>query len=326
MKVLEGHRSITQPFNKPVVTLGNFDGVHLGHQEILSRVRKRAEEMEGTSLVYTFHPHPFSVLTQGRQFLTITSLEEKLKLIEECGIDYVICEPFTIEFSNITAHRFVEDILFRRIGVKEIFVGEDYSFGSKRQGNVFYLMKMGKVLNFRVTIIEAIPVGNIIVKSSKIREFIQLGEISVANRLLGRNYSLTGRVIKGKGRGVQLGFPTANIKPYKSLHPGVGVYAVWVNLGDQRFPGAMNIGYNPTFHDRELSLEVHILNFNDSIYEQDLRISFVARIREEKAFSSPKELIAQMQKDVSEALRILENDCAKDQIGLPFCERSGEPD
>ncbi len=312
MEVFEGHHYLKQPFNKPVVTLGNFDGVHVGHQEILTRVRKRAEEIKGTSLVYTFHPHPFSVLTQGQQFLSITTLDEKLKLIEKSGIDYVICEPFTSEFSRITAQRFVEDILFRRIGVKEVFVGEDYSFGSKRQGNVFYLRKMGKILNFRVSIIESIPVGNIIVKSSKIREFIQLGEISVANRLLGRSYSLTGRVIKGKGRGAQLGFPTANIKPFKFLHPGVGIYAVWVNFGNQQFPGAMNIGYNPTFHDRELSLEVHILDFNKSIYEQDLRISFVARIRDEKAFSSPKELIAQMQKDVSEAKRILKIDCAKD--------------
>lgn len=313
MKVFEGYHCIKQPFYKPVVTLGNFDGVHLGHQEILSRVRKKAEEIKGTSIVYTFHPHPFSVLTQGRQFLTITTLDEKLKLIEESGIDYLICEPFTVEFSHITAHRFVEDILFRRIGVREIFVGEDYSFGSKRQGNVFYLMKMGKIFNFRVSIIEAIPVGNIIVKSSKIREFIQLGEVSVANRLLGRNYSLTGRVIKGKGRGALLGFPTANIKPSKPLYPGVGVYAVWVSLGNQSYPGAMNIGYNPTFHDRELSLEVHILDFDRSIYDQDLKISFVARIREEKAFSSPGELIAQMEKDVSEIKRLLESDCVKDK-------------
>jgi riboflavin kinase/FMN adenylyltransferase len=316
MEVFEGHQHLKQPFTRPVMTLGNFDGVHLGHQEILSRVRKRAEEIKGTSLVYTFHPHPFSVLTQGQQFLNITTLDEKLQLIEKSGIGCVICEPFTLEFSRITAQRFVEDILFRRIGVKEVFVGEDYSFGSKRQGNIFYLMKMGKILNFRASIIEAIPVGNIIVKSSKIREFVQLGEISVANRLLGRNYSLTGRVIKGRGRGVQLGFPTANIKPFKFLHPGVGVYAVWVNLGNQQFKGAMNIGYNPTFHDRELSLEVHILDFNESIYEQDLEICFVARIREEEAFSSPQELIAQMQKDVSEVRRILEIDGAKDG-GLP---------
>jgi riboflavin kinase/FMN adenylyltransferase len=316
MQVFEGHRCIKQPFDKPVVTLGNFDGLHLGHQEILSRVRKRAEETEGTSLVYTFHPHPFSVLTQGQQFLNITTLDEKLKLIEECGIDHVICEPFTLEFSRITAQQFVEDILSRRIGAKEIFVGEDYSFGSKRQGNVFYLMKMGKTLDFRVSIIEAIPVGNIIVKSSKIREFIQLGEISVANRLLGRNYSLTGRVIQGKGRGTPLGFPTANIKPSKFLHPGVGVYAVWVNLGNQRLPGAMNIGYNPTFHDRALSLEVHILDFNESIYDQKLRISFVDRIRGEKAFSSPDELVAQMSRDVFEVKRILEVDSAKDG-GVP---------
>jgi riboflavin kinase/FMN adenylyltransferase len=311
MEVIEGHRCLQKPLRNPVVTLGNFDGVHMGHQEILSRVKKRAHELEGTSLVYTFFPHPFSVLTQQeQQFLNITTLEEKLKLIEESGIDCVICEPFTLEFSRITAQQFVEDILHRRIGVKEIFVGEDFSFGSKQQGNVFYLRKMGKMLDYRVSIVEAIPVGNIIVKSSKIREFIQMGEIAVANRLLGRNYSLTGRVIRGKGRGAHLGFPTANIKPSKFLHPGVGVYAVWVNLGSQWFQGAMNIGYNPTFRDGELSLEVYILDFNKSIYEQDLKISFVARIREEETFSSPEELVAQMRKDVSEVKRILEIDSA----------------
>ena len=305
MEVIPSYSCLKHPLNNPVLTLGNFDGVHLGHQEILSRIRERSREIKGTSLVYTFHPHPFEVLTQEKQFLNITTLEEKLKLIEKEKTDILICEPFTLEFSQISAEAFVKEILCERIGVKEIFVGEDYTFGSKRQGNIHYLMKMGKALNFRVKIIDSIVVDNIIVKSSKIRELIQLGEVSVANRLLGRNYSLTGKVIKGKGRGVDLGFPTANIKPAKALHPGVGVYAVWVNLENQRLPGAMNVGYNPTFRDRELSLEVHILDFNKSIYGKELEISFVSRIRKEKAFSSPEELIVQMQRDVSEVRKIL---------------------
>jgi riboflavin kinase/FMN adenylyltransferase len=307
MKVFEGYKDLNQKFPSPVVTLGNFDGVHLGHQEIFSRVRERAKELQGTSLVYTFHPHPLSVLKQGREFLNITTLEEKLKLIEKAGIEVVICEPFTLEFSRLTAEEFVRNILWGQIGTKEIFVGEDYSFGSKRQGDIHFLRTMGKSFNFRVKIIESQIKDNIIVKSSKIREFIRQGDISTANRLLGRHFSLSGKVIKGKGRGANLGFPTANIKPDKILHPGTGVYAVWLTLRDQRFPGAMNIGYNPTFKDRELSLEVYILDFNESIYGEKLDITFVARIREEKIFCSPQELINQMHQDVIEARKILES-------------------
>ena len=155
MEVFEGYKDLNQKFLNPVVTLGNFDGVHLGHQEIFSRIRERAKEIQGTSLVYTFHPHPLSVLTQERQFLNITTLEEKLKLIEKAGIDVVICEPFTLEFSRLTAEEFVKNILWGKIGTKEIFVGEDYTFGSKRQGNIYFLTTMGKSLNFRVKIIES---------------------------------------------------------------------------------------------------------------------------------------------------------------------------
>jgi len=305
MEVFEGYKDLNQKFPSPVVTLGNFDGVHLGHQEIFFRVRERAKELQGTSLVYTFHPHPLSVLKQGREFLNITTLEEKLKLIEKAGIDVVICEPFTLEFSRLTAEEFVKNILWSHIGTKEIFVGEDYTFGSKRQGNIHFLRTMGKSLNFRVKIIESQVKDNIIIKSSKIREFIRQGDISTANRLLGRHFSLSGKVIKGKGRGANLGFPTANIKPDKILHPGTGVYAVWLTLRDQRFPGAMNIGYNPTFKDREISLEVYILDFNESIYGEKLDITFVARIRKEETFHSPQELINQMHQDVIKARKIL---------------------
>jgi riboflavin kinase/FMN adenylyltransferase len=305
MEVFEGYKDLNQKFLYPVVTLGNFDGVHLGHQEIFSRVRERAKEIQGTALVYTFHPHPLSVLTEGKKFLNITTLEEKLKLIEEAGIDVVICEPFTLEFSRLTAEEFVKNILWSQIGTKEIFVGEDYTFGSKRQGNVYFLTTMGKSLNFRVKIIESQIKDNIIVKSSKIREFIQMGEVEVAHRLLGRDYSITGQVIKGRGRGITHGYPTANIRPNKALHPGVGVYAVWVKYENNQFPGAMNIGYNPTFSGQELSLEVHILDFNRDLYGKEIEISFVVRIRKEKAFASPDELMAQIAKDVSETREIL---------------------
>ena len=305
MEVFKGYKELNKKFLNPVVTLGNFDGVHLGHQEIFSRVREKAKEIQGTSLVYTFHPHPITVLTPGGQFLNITTLEEKLKLIEKAGIEVVICEPFTLEFSQLTAEEFVKNVLWDHLGTKEIFVGEDYTFGSKRQGNIFFLRAMGNRLNFRVKIVESQIKDNIIVKSSKIREFIRQGEISTANRLLGRHFSFSGKVIKGKGRGANLGFRTANIKPDKILHPGTGVYAVWVTFHNQRFPGAMNIGYNPTFNDQELSLEVHLLDFNESIYGEKIEITFVERIRKEEAFCSPQELINQLHQDAIEARKIL---------------------
>ena len=307
MEVFKGYKELNKKFLNPVVTLGNFDGVHLGHQEIFSRVREKAKEIQGTSLVYTFHPHPITVLTPGGQFLNITTLEEKLKLIEKAGIEVVICEPFTLEFSQLTAEEFVKNVLWDHLGAKEIFVGEDYTFGSKRQGNIFFLRAMGNRLNFRVKIVESQIKDNIIVKSSKIREFIRQGEISTANRLLGRHFSFSGKVIKGKGRGANLGFRTANIKPDKILHPGTGVYAVWVTFHNQRFPGAMNIGYNPTFNDQELSLEVHLLDFNESIYGEKIEITFVERIRKEEAFRSPQELINRLHQDAIEARKILGN-------------------
>lgn len=306
MDVFQGYKNLNRKLPNPVVTLGNFDGVHLGHQEIFARIKKRAKELHGTSLVYTFYPHPLSVLTQKSQFLNITTLEEKLALIEKAGIEVVICEPFTIEFSRLTAEEFVKNILWGHIGAKEIFVGEDYTFGSKRQGNIYFLMAMGKALNFQIRIIESQIKDNIIVKSSKIREFIQMGEVEVANRLLGRNYSITGQVVKGKGRGNVLGFPTANIKPNKALHPGVGVYAVWVTFKNRHFPGAMNIGYNPTFSGQELSLEVYLIDFNENLYRENIEISFVARIRKEQTFASPDELTEQIRKDVSRVREVLD--------------------
>lgn len=305
MEVIEGYQKIRKTHINPVVALGNFDGVHLGHQQILFAVRDRAREIGGTAVVYTFHPHPLSVLTEGKQPLTITTIEEKLELIEACGIDVVISEPFTFDYAQIPAEHFAEDILQKAIGVREIFVGYDYRFGSKRQGDVHYLKKLGSCLGFRVRTVEPVMSDGIIVKSSNIRQLIQMGDIAVANRLLGREYCIMGDVIRGKGRGTGLGFPTANIKPNKNLYPAEGVYAVWVQVQGQRYRGAMNIGKNPTFHEKQLSFEVFIMQFSGDVYDERLRISFVSRVRPERTFPSVDALIAQMHQDISEVERIL---------------------
>ena len=309
MEVIEGYSKLHHPLPTPIITLGNFDGVHLGHQRILSSIVKRAQELQGTSVVYTFHPHPMTVLTGGKQQpLTITTLDERLKLIERCGIDLVICEPFTMEYSRIPAEQFGNEILCRRIGAKEIYVGEDYKFGSKRQGDIHYLKKIGTVCAFRVTIVESIVSNGIIVKSSKIRQFIKMGDVTTAGRLLGRSFRISGQVIGGQKRGAKLGFPTANLKPNKNLYPAEGVYAVWVFHHGERYRGAMNIGRNPTFKDRDLSLEVFIINFDKNIYDDTIEVRFVERIRGEKAFPSPDALVEQMRRDVSQVISILNED------------------
>lgn len=305
MNVIQGYRNLIKTPQRAVAALGNFDGVHRGHQKILSLIRNRASELQGTSVVYTFHPHPLSILMPDRQLLQITTLDEKLQLMEHCGIDLVICEPFTVEFSRVTAETFVREILHKSIGVKEVYVGEDYAFGSKRQGNIYYLKKMGGILDFRVKIVDSISVDDIIVKSSKIRELIQQGDMRTVHRLLGRDYSIRGTVIRGKQRGADLGFPTANIKPQKLLHPGVGVYATWVEYENNMYRGAMNIGYNPTFSGQTLSLEVHILDFDQDIYGRDVEVFFVEKIRGEKTFSAPEDLVAQMHKDISKIKEML---------------------
>lgn len=306
MKIIKGYKFLSAPLENTVVTLGNFDGVHLGHQEILSRVTSRAKELGGVSVVYTFHPHPLAVLAPGKQFFSITTVEEKLGLIEQSGIDLVICEPFDQEFSLISAEAFVKDILCGAIGAKEIFVGDDYAFGAKRQGNIYYLQHMGKLGHFRVRVVESKTMDNIIVKSSKIRELIQMGQVGLANRLLGHCFSTRGLVIRGKGRGESLGFPTANLRLFKPLHPEGGVYAVWVTVEGRRFPGAMNLGFNPTFQGQEFSPEVHILDFDPRpLYDQEIDLCFVERIREEKTFAGPDALVAQMQEDVARVRQVL---------------------
>lgn len=306
MKVIKGYKFLSAPLANPVVTLGNFDGVHLGHQEILSRVTSRARELGGVSVVYTFDPHPLAVLAPEKRFFPITTVEEKLDLIERNGIDLVICEPFDQAFSLISAEAFVKDILCGALGVKEIFVGDDYAFGAKRQGNIYYLQQMGKREHFRVRVVESKTMDNIIVKSSKIRELIQMGQVDLANRLLGHSFCTRGLVIRGEGRGEQLGFPTANLRLYKPLHPGGGVYAVWVTVAGRRFPGAMNLGFNPTFQGHEFSPEVHILDFDPRpLYDQEIDICFVERIREEKTFPGPEALVAQMHEDVAKVRYVL---------------------
>lgn len=292
-------------FNKSVLTLGNFDGIHLGHQKIMKRVTEIASKIGGESVVYTFKPHPLEVLSPQKSPLLINSSQEKLRILEKLGIDVLIFANFTPSFSEKSPRSFVEDILCHQIRVKKILVGKNYTFGKGGKGDIAYLIQLGKEFNFGVEIIEPIKMGTTIISSTKIREFISNGDVKRAKNFLGREFSLQGKVITGKLRGRELGFPTANLAIEKKIYPKEGIYAVRVFHENTPYSGVVNIGHNPTFGNEDLSIEVHILNFYKDIYDQELKIFFVDRLRDEKKFENPQELAMQIEKDVARARDIL---------------------
>ncbi len=305
MKIIEGSFQIRENLPNPVLTLGNFDGIHLGHQAIMKKVRNSAQKLGGISIVYTFDPHPVNLLAPEKSPPEITSFREKVKLVEECGIEIIIRENFTTTFAGLSARDFVNNILHKKINVKKIIIGNDYRFGKGREGNISSLKNWGEEFGFEVEVVGEIKKNNIVVKSSKIREFISEGEMEKAAQLLGRNYFLRGKVVDGKKRGKGLGFPTANLAWKKRPFLKNGVYAVWVFCQNCRYAGVASIGFNPTFKDNSLSLEVHILDFNENIYHEEIELSFVKRLRGEKRFSHPEKLADQIKEDILGARKIL---------------------
>jgi riboflavin kinase/FMN adenylyltransferase len=307
MEVVRKEKDFKRPFKNPVLTIGNFDGVHLGHQRIFRLVKEKAQEIGGESVVYTFEPHPVEVLAPQHRPLLITPLEEKLRLIKDQGIDVTILANFSDKFASQTPEDFVKTILYDQIKIRQVFVGHDYTFGKDRRGNIALLKELGRRLGFNVEVVEAVRVGGLVVSSTLIRELIQKGEMREAAKLLGRNYLFSGQVIQGHGRGSRkLGFPTANLKLAGALFPKPGIYAVWAIYEGKRYAAVANLGWNPTFHDQKFSIEVHILNFDRDIYGHPLRVEFVERLRDEVAFRGPEELIAQIKKDVSQARKVLQ--------------------
>ena len=309
MQLIESVNNIKKPFKNPVITIGNFDGVHLGHQALFQMAIKKAGELEGTSVAVTFEPHPIRVLKQNGHPPLITLYEQKVELIEGFGLDVLVCILFTRKFADVTAREFVEDILVERIGMKAIVVGEDYTFGKNREGSLDFLKSEAERFKFEVIQAKWVPAPNGLsgrISSTRVRELVLAGEVDHARRLLGRYYQIRGKVMSGRDRGGKiLGFPTANILLNDELCPKMGVYAVFVECLGKRYKGVANIGYSPTFDDHQYSVEVYILNFNENIYGQKIRVNFVHRIRDEKKFSGVKELSEQIEKDVVEADNLL---------------------
>ena len=309
MKLIDNIDSITKPFDNAVITIGNFDGVHLGHQALFHEVIEKAEAINGTSIAMTFNPHPVRVLKKNGHPPLITVHEQKTELIEKTGIDVLICVPFTLDFAAIPAIDFVRDLLVKRIGMKAIVVGKDYTFGKDREGNLEFLKKCAKEYDFEVIVADWIPISNNLegrISSTKIRELVTDGKVADAQQLLGRYYQVRGTVMTGRNRGGWLlGFPTANIKLHDELCPKTGVYAVTVEFMESGYKGVANIGYCPTFEDNIFTVEVHLLDFNENIYGRNIRINFIKRIRDELKFADIGELSGQIKKDIDEARRIL---------------------
>ncbi|MCK5541564.1 MAG: bifunctional riboflavin kinase/FAD synthetase [Desulfobacterales bacterium] len=311
MKVIENINDITKPLKNSVITIGNFDGVHKGHQALFHQVIEKADEINGISIVITFDPHPLRALGKAGPPL-ITRRDQKIELIKRAKIDYILCLPFTKEFAQTEPMDFINDFLISKLGMKAIIVGPDYLFGKNREGNISLLKKEGEKANFSVIVpnwINDTQTGTERISSTKIRNLVIEGKVREVPQYLGRFYQIRGKVIKGRNRGgSQLGFPTANIKLHDELCPKFGVYAVEVECTKGVFKGVANIGYSPTFDDHIFTIEVHILDgFSSDIYDTRIRVNIIERLRDEKKFSSIKELSNQISKDIKKAKEILSN-------------------
>lgn len=309
MQHIQNLSDISGPFKRAVITIGNFDGVHIGHQALFYEVIERSHAMDGTSIAITFEPHPLRVLKKNSSLPLITMFEQKVELIERSGIDVLISIPFTLEFAAISARRFVEDLLVQKIGMKAIVVGEDYAFGKNREGNIDLLNSLAPQLGFEVIVTGMIRTlqGTLErISSTAIRELVQAGEMQHACRMLGRHFQIRGTVVAGRDRGGKLlGFPTANLKLEDELCPRAGIYAVTVEAQGHMLQGVANIGYSPTFDDLQFTVEVHILDFKEIIYGQKIRVNFIKRIRDEIKFSSLAALREQITADTETARRLL---------------------
>lgn len=307
MRIIRGVKYLNAKFPSPVVTLGNFDGVHLGHQAIFKKVVERAREIKGTSIAFTFEPHPLKVLAPERSPKLLNTFHAKMRLIEAAGVDVVICADFSRSFAEQNPEEFVRNVLRDRVGAREVYVGYDYAFGKGREGSIDFLKKMGEEYGFHVAVVDAVRVDGIVVSSSLVRELVSTGRVSEASRFLGRYYAIEGDVVPGARRGRTLSFPTANIHTPNELIPGYGVYAVLADVDGRRLKGAASIGVRPTFGGGPASIEVYLFDFEGDLYGKKMEISFVERLRGEEKFPDVDALVRQMQKDVEQAREVLAN-------------------
>ena len=295
---------------KPVVTIGTFDGVHLGHQKVILRLQEFAKQHDGETVIFTFHTHPRLVTSPNEGNLRLlTTLNEKINLFEKYGIDHLVVYAFDKEFSELSYTEFVEKILVEKIGTHCLVVGYDHKFGKNREGGFDYLQKCAEKFSFEIERLDALAVDKDNVSSTKIRNALENGDIEKANRFLGYQFTLHGKVVEGKQLGRTLGFPTANIEASDKhkIIPGYGVYAVKVEINGAEYKGMLNIGTRPTFNNNadNRSIEVNIFDFENDIYSKEITLKFVGKIRDEQRFGSIEMLVDQLKKDKITAMNII---------------------
>lgn len=285
--------------------MGNFDGIHLGHQALIGRAVQDAREMGGRSVVLTFEPHPLKILAPEKAPRLILTHKDKMSLLQSFGVDVVIVQPFNTAFAGIEAEAFARDYLVGRIGVRKMWVGKDFRFGKGRKGRVEDLIAIGREAGFTVGLVEPIQLDGQSVSSSRIRTLIEKGEVRAASKFLGRFHFVSGRVVRGHGRGRGLGYPTANIVSRTEVLPLDGIYASIIQTGGRQRRSVTSVGLNPTFGDGPRTIETYVFDFDGDLYDRSVKLFFAERIREEKKFASVDLLIEQIQQDVSSSQEIL---------------------
>jgi len=308
MKTFHSIESFTSK-TPTVLTIGTFDGIHIGHKKILDRLLNTAKNQKLQSLVLTFFPHPRMVLQKDSNIKLIHTIDERASILNTLGLDNLIIQPFSKEFSRLSATEFVRDILVHKLNVKHIIVGYDHRFGRNRTANIDSLKEFGEIYDFTVEEISAQDIDAVSVSSTKIRKALEEGNLQIANSYLGTDFQLNGTVTKGKGIGKTINFPTANIsiiEDYKMI-PKNGVYIAKAKVENNIYTGMMNIGNNPTVNGKTRSIEIHLFNFNKEIYNKEITISIQKRIRDEQKFESVEILKSQLNKDKTTALTYFEN-------------------
>jgi len=307
MKIIRGLQCLGPDVRNVVLTMGNFDGVHLGHQKILQIVVDRAREIGVLGMVFTFEPHPLKILAPDRCPPLLTTFHEKMKLLQKLNLDIVLFARFTEEFASQHPEEFIQRILWDKLRVKEVYVGYNHTFGRGGKGTVAMLEEFSRQYPFRVQVVEEVVIQGENVSSTAIRNYLRQGNLEKANLLLGRPYTLTGKVIPGCGRGRKIGFPTANIAPGIKLIPKSGVYLARVHIRGKTYNGLANIGPKPTFQDSSPGVEVYIFDLQADLYHQYLEIELIKRIRDEISFPSVGSLVHQIEQDVKEARQIFKD-------------------
>ncbi|WP_430399554.1 bifunctional riboflavin kinase/FAD synthetase [Flavobacterium sp.] len=309
MKSFNNLNSLKTPLRKTVITIGTFDGVHIGHKFVLKKVVELADKKKFTSTVLTFFPHPRMVLQQDSSIKLLNSIKEKEELLAQVGIENLIIHPFDLEFSRLSAEDFVKEVLVNKLNVGIIIIGHDHRFGRNRTANIDDLIEFGKEYGFEVQEISAKEIDDIAISSTKIRTALSEGNISKANKYLGYNYFLSGKVVSGRQVGRTIGFPTANIEVFENykLIPKNGVYIVSSALNKDKYFGMMNIGINPTVEGLEQTIEVHFFDFNNDLYDKEIKIEIHSRIRDEKKYNSLEELKLQLKNDEFTSREFIKN-------------------